>query len=304
MAFFKFRWPGKQRPADGGKPARRSARAPQPPAPSIEEMRRRARHRLIGAAVLVLAAIVGFPLVFDTQPRPIPVNVAIDIPDRHKVAPLVVPQPATDAEQPAGAPPAAAGLDDGEELLSTAAPTPSAAPAPAATAKPADKTPAAPESRPASAPPAPQEPRAEARAEPPVRAEAKAEPKPAPEPARPEPRPARADEAARARALLEGRDPVAAVAAAASPAAAAPRTETPDAGRFVVQVGAFADTAKAQETRERLERAGLKTYTQVVQTKDGARTRVRLGPFGSRAEAERAAERARGAGLAGTVLAL
>ena len=30
------------------------------PAESIEAMRRRARHRLIGAAVLVLAAVVGF----------------------------------------------------------------------------------------------------------------------------------------------------------------------------------------------------------------------------------------------------
>jgi DedD protein len=36
-------------------------------------MRRRARHRLIGAAVLVLIGVVGFPLLFDTQPRPIPV---------------------------------------------------------------------------------------------------------------------------------------------------------------------------------------------------------------------------------------
>jgi len=86
MAFFKFRWPGRQEPSgDTNKPAKRS-RTPQ--AESIEEMRRRARHRLLGAAVLVLVGVVGFPLLFDTQPRPVPVNVAMDIPDRHKVAPL------------------------------------------------------------------------------------------------------------------------------------------------------------------------------------------------------------------------
>ena len=48
MAFFKFRWPGQGASAE--KPAKRS-RSPQ--AESIEVMRRRARHRLMGAAVLV-----------------------------------------------------------------------------------------------------------------------------------------------------------------------------------------------------------------------------------------------------------
>ena len=51
-------------------------------------MRRRARHRLIGAAVLVLVGVIGFPLLFDTQPRPIAVDIPIEIPDRNKVKPL------------------------------------------------------------------------------------------------------------------------------------------------------------------------------------------------------------------------
>ena len=54
-------------------------------------MRRRARHRLIGAAVLVLLGVVGFPILFDTQPRPIQVDIPIEIPDRNKAVPLVVP---------------------------------------------------------------------------------------------------------------------------------------------------------------------------------------------------------------------
>jgi cell division septation protein DedD len=49
--------------------------------------------------------------------------------------------------------------------------------------------------------------------------------------------------------------------------------------RYVVQVGAFADADKARETRLKVERAGLKTYTHVVETKDGKRIRVRVGPF-------------------------
>ena len=57
------------------------------PGESVEVMRRRARHRLIGAVVLVLAGVVGFPL-FDTQPRPVAVDIPIEIPDRNKVKPL------------------------------------------------------------------------------------------------------------------------------------------------------------------------------------------------------------------------
>ncbi|MDE2415408.1 MAG: SPOR domain-containing protein [Comamonadaceae bacterium] len=271
MAFFKFRWSGSSEPqGDNSKPARRSRGTAQ--AESIEDMRRRARHRLIGAAVLVLAGVVGFPMLFDTQPRPVAVNMAIDIPDRNKVAPLVVPQKGGDStlSTPAAVnEPSAAGLDAGEEVVS---------------------------SRPRSEP-APQ-PHAQAETKPEAKTEPRPEPKSAPKPehkaeAKPEPKTAaRQEDAARARALLEGRAQPPAQAAAA------------DQGRFIVQVGAFADVDKAREVRERLERSGLKTYTQVVDTKDGKRTRVRVGPFESRAEADKAAGRVKGAGLSASVLTL
>jgi DedD protein len=74
--------------------------------------------------------------------------------------------------------------------------------------------------------------------------------------------------------------------------------------RLVVQVGAFADTTKAREARLKLEKAGLKTYTQVVDTKDGQRTRVRVGPFSNRAEAEKAATKIKSLGLPVTILTL
>ena len=277
MAFFKFRWPGGSEPqGDSSKGARRSRGAAQ--AESIDDMRRRARHRLIGAAVLVLVGVVGFPLIFDTQPRPVAVDVAIDIPDRNKVAPLVVPQKGgATAEPKAAAEPASAGLDAGEEVVGTRSRGESAAaaqPHPPAEAKPEAKT----------------EPKVEPK--PAAKAEAKPDAKPE---HKPEAKPARPDDAARARALLEGRGQQPAQAASAAAA---------DQGRFIVQVGAFADADKVREVREKLERSGLKTYTQVVDTKDGKRTRVRLGPFDSRADADKAVARAKGAGLSASVLAL
>ena len=168
MAFFKFRWPGGAEPqADSNKGARRSRAAAQ--AESIDDMRRRARHRLIGAAVLVLAGVVGFPLVFDTQPRPVAVDVAIDIPDRNKVAPLAVPGKGASQDEPRAKPePAAAGLDAGEEVIGTSS---RAEPAAQVEAKPEART----EPKPAPRP----EPKAEPKPEPKV--EHKPEPKPEPE---------------------------------------------------------------------------------------------------------------------------
>ena len=87
MAFFKFRKNGAEQSTPG-------------PAPeSLDALRKRARHRLIGAAALVLLGVVGFPLLFDSQPRPIDVNIAIDIPDKAKVAPLASSPAAVSAPQ-------------------------------------------------------------------------------------------------------------------------------------------------------------------------------------------------------------
>ncbi len=85
MAFFKFRKTGDEPSAS---PARHE---------SVEMMRRRAKYRLVGAAVLVLVGVIGFPLLFDKQPRPISVDLPIEIPDRNKAKPLSIPQAAPEA---------------------------------------------------------------------------------------------------------------------------------------------------------------------------------------------------------------
>lgn len=290
MAFFKFRWPGQGEQKQTDKPVKRPRTSPQ--AETVEAMRRRARHRLIGAAVLVLIGVVGFPLLFDTQPRPIPVDIPIEIPDRNKVAPLVVPGPAVSSTPSATAakPAVASATESGSASTTTAGPTASATPPKGAvgTGLSDGEELVAPGARvPVSrVAPLPATPKPEAKPEP------KPDPKPEPKPAAPaEPKPTtRPDDASRARALLEGR-------ATDTPAVA-------EEARFIVQVGAFADADKAREVRAKVERAGLKTYAQVVDTKDGKRTRVRVGPFGNRAEADKAAARVKALDLPASVLTL
>lgn len=242
-------------------------------ADSVEVIRKRAKHRLIGSAVLVLIGVVGFPLLFDTQPRPIPVDIPIEIPAKGTVKPLVIPAPAAPAEKVADA----TSLAPKEEILPSRQVPDSVETAPAAAkneAKPVQK--------------------AEVKAE--IKAEPKLEPKPEPKgESKFAPKaPAAGDDAARVNALLNGQT--------SPPAVKTVAAET--GGRIVVQVGAFADAAKAHEVRLKLEKAGLKTYTQVADTKGGKRTRVRVGPFVSKADAEKAASKIKTLDLSAAILTL
>lgn len=304
MAFFKFRWPL------GGASKGRDERPPaSAQADSVEVLRRRARHRLIGSAVLVLAGVLGFPLLFDTQPRPVPIDIPIVIPDKNKTTPLAVPTPS----------PALSGIAPDEEVVAgsdrrDARPEPKTTVAaaeprkdapkaePRAEAKPEAKPEAKVERKPEPKPEHKPEHKAEAKPEP--RAEAKSDARPAARPdTKPEPKveakaepksdktDSKSDDAARARALLEGKAVPEATAAA-------------DAARFIVQVGAFSDATKAREARLKLEKAGLKTYTQVVDTPDGKRIRVRVGPFAGKVEADKAAGRIKSLDLPASILTL
>ncbi|MEI7465770.1 MAG: SPOR domain-containing protein, partial [Burkholderiales bacterium] len=91
-------------------------------------------------------------------------------------------------------------------------------------------------------------------------------------------------------------------ASTAPPAEAASVSD--GSSRFVVQVGAFADPASAREVRLKMEKLGMKTYTQVAETSAGKRIRVRLGPFATRAEADKAQAKSKEAGIAAVVLTL
>lgn len=246
MAFFKLRLPGRFSSTQTGADALSNA-----PAESVEVIRKRARHRLMGSVVLVLGAVVGLPLLFDSQPRPVAIDTPIVIPDRNQTSPLsaTVASAKTGASKEglaqdqvitAGQPGAtnsvltnSAGLDPHEEVV-------------------------------------PKDSKAE------VKPEAKLEPKPELKAeAKPEPK-------------SENK----------------PEPKADDAVRSVVQVGAYADLAKAKEARAKLESAGFKTYTQEIDTKDGKRIRVRVGPFATKEEADKTAEKIRKLNLQTSVLKL
>jgi DedD protein len=270
MAFFKFRKGGDEHPTP--------AQAPE----SVEAMRKRARHRLIGAVILVLVGVIGFPLLFDNQPRPIAVDIPIEIPDKTKVKPLAAVAEAVPAEK--AQPPAA-----------NAASAPVTVPAPAAAAAPSTPATRAVSGAVSGAVPSITKPEPKTEPKPEPKAETKVEPKV--EPKAEAKAAAKVDDGAKARALLEGKD--ADKKTAVVPAAAASAT-----GRFIVQVGAYADVLKAREARQKLEKAGLKTYTQVVQSPEGRRIRVRVGPFEGKTEADKVAEKIKKLDLPAAILEL
>ena len=233
------------------KKGRDDAAAPPAPAQTVEAMRRRAIHRLIGAAVLVVAGVIGFPLFFDNQPRPIPVDLPIIIPEKGRQPALATPSaspslaaasaPARVAEAPAR--PAA------PVVAETPSPAPPAAEKPAPAAAPA-----------AAAPPAPVPP--------------------------PPPAVAAADsDKSRALLLLEGKEPSAKPAPAAGEGrfivqvgaftdAAKVRevrrkvealglktytqvVETKEGSRIRVRVGPFTDKAEATRTADKIRKLDL-----------------------------------------------
>ena len=254
MAFFKLR---------KGSDDRSNAPAPSE---SVEVMRKRAKYRLLGAAVLVLLGVIGFPLLFDKQPRPIAVDTPIEIPDKNKVLPLSIPAPAVSVSSESAVAPAVAASAQFIEEKEPVAPVEYAQ---AAREKIVKEEPKVAKSLPEAT-------------------ETKASDTPAVK------APAKAADAYKAQALLDGKS-------LDSPLETKPAASE---ARFVVQIGAFADAARAREVRLKLEHAGLKTYTHAAKTKDGDRTRVRVGPFGTKAEADRAAEKIKKLDLPAAVLTL
>jgi DedD protein len=270
MAFFKFR-------KASAEPARTPAASQ-----SIEALRQRAKYRLAGASVLVLLGVIGFPLLFDKQPRSIGVDTPIDIPDRNKVPPLALPAIAAKAQPVVSAVAEAAPASPAVSLPAVSTdvlPKPWQEPAPQAAAKVSTAKPAGDAS---TVKPGIDKKVPIAQVEPANYATKNVTNEPDKSVGSVSPK---ASDTAKAQALLEDK-----------PAA--------DGGRYVVQVGAFAEADRAREVRTKLEKAGMKTYTNVAETKDGKRIRVRVGPFTSKPEAKKAAEKIKQLNLPAAVLTL
>ncbi len=285
MAFFKFRFSGQEDQAHHNNDA---------PHESLDVLRKRVKHRLIGSGVLVLIAVIGFPLVFDTQPRPVGLDVPIDIPDKAKTSLNVPPTPLKSDKKAVLAEKA----QDLEPSKGTAdAPTPSAnLPAAAGVAAsavaPANvSAPAAPTSTPPSSSFA-----SSSTSSPPSSAGASSQARHV------ETKPSTVN----ARSTLDAKEEI--VTPAKTPAspgksASAETSSGQKEERYVIQVGAYSDEQKVRDIREKLEKAGLHTYTQVVD-KEGKKTRIRIGPFTSKEDANRQLQKVKSLNLQPNLLTL
>lgn len=242
--------------------------------PAVDELRRKARRRLVGAIVLALAAAVILPMLLEKEPRPLGEDVAVRIPpvDDGKFVNRLSGNAAKDAS-PSTAPAPAPSKSSTEPSPGTGASTPAVSPK----AAPNVATPAAPTSAQPTTEPAPA---------PPVTA-----------PAKPEPPTASAPAASPAQ-------PGEAKSAASEPKSNA-KTASPKSGSaegaFVVQLAAFSDDKGANALASKLKRNGYPAYTEAVQTSRGTLYRVRVGGYASREAAGDARNKLKGDGYAGIV---
>lgn len=280
---------------DGTSP-RKPASRPRPSVSSeaqAAELRVRARRRLAGAVVLVLAAVVVLPMLLDAERQPVSDNIAIRIPDRN--SPF---EPSLSDQSAAKADSASSGAVQGIAEPAAVAPAPvTAAPTTGTSAStpsmsaPSSKSDPKPEVKPE------QKPESKAKAEAAAKAEARAEAKAAANASA-----ARTDDGARALALLEGRP----TASATPPAGSArPAVKPPEKGNFVVQAASLDTATDAQNQREKLTAAGLSNafVDGPVAVNGKQKYRVRVGPFPSREAAQAAQTRLRTLGFGGAFIA-
>lgn len=261
----------------------------------VEAVRVRARRRLIGMAVLVGAGVIGFPWLFETKPRPMAMDIAVvqQGASAPSVAAAIANKPGVQAKVKSVTQ-AQSSDEPREEFINEPPKTASHEAMPAknvaaaskatdshvAQVKVADKA--------ANADKAVNAEKKSADTKDSKVASAQAQTKPA-APAKP----------------VAAAKPVAS-AAAAKPVAAADKDKSASsvAVRYVVQIGAYSDVPSAHEVRMKAERAGLKTYTQVIGADANKKIRVRLGPFEDKAAADKAMATLKKAGLPGGLLTL
>lgn len=231
--------------------------------------KKRARRRLVGAVALVLAAVIGLPMLLDSEPKPLASDIAIHIPSRDK--------PSIDD----GTREAAASVQPGEEIVDPADLAKQSAPS----SRIGEQSSAAPATAAALAE---QTEQTEQKPQP-IVAKKAPDARPAPAPAeKPKPRvAATTDDGARALALLEGR--------------LDPATQN-QSEKYVIQVAALATKDNVDDLQARLKTAGIRSYTEPVATASGPRTRIRVGPFASRDEAEKMLTKIVKLGFNGTLM--
>lgn len=251
---------------------------------NVDELRRRARRRLVGAVVLALGVAVVVPMLLETEQKPLGEDVAVKIPpiDDDKFVNRLSENRAKDG---AGTPVKPPAKDDSTKDPVAAAPqvvAPSAPPkydtripdTPPATAPTPEAGTAAPSARSSTpATDATKPPRTDSKSS------ATATP---PAPATPPP-------------------PAAASSSKSPPAVAA---SAPPHDGFAVQLAAFADDKGANALAGRLKKSGYTAYTEPLKTSKGTLWRVRVGPYPSREAAVAARDKLKTEGQSGIVAAV
>lgn len=241
---------------------------------NVDELRRRARRRLIGAIVLALVAATVVPMLLESEPKPLGEEVSVKIPpiDDGKFVNRL-----TDSSKREPAKAGSAKAESGKDPLRTdTAPfkeTKETAPRDAAKEVGAA----------APAPQAPRKPLAEAEQR--VLAPSAKSPALAGAPA--------ANAPAKADTSVPPKSEV-------SPGSEALMSETPKEG-FAVQLAAFADDKGANALANKLKRTGYPAYTESLTTSKSTLWRVRVGPYPSRDAAGEARTKLKDDGYNGIV---
>jgi DedD protein len=250
-----------------------SSEAQEPLDPALPE-KRRARRRLIGATALVLAAIIGLPMIFDSEPKPFSDEIAIQIPARDA--------PATRQSAPS-LPPLELSPPTNRVVEKPSAPIAPAAPV----AVPKIDTPA---------------PVVKNNVAEPVQAEKEVKKEVAPKESSIE----KAKEIAKEKTSDKPKDKSKDKASNKTDSAKQSDSKNTKSNRdlpirYVLQVAAVENKAKADDMQEKLKKAGIKSYTQKISTNSGDRIRIRVGPFVNKEEAEKMRTRLRKLGLNGSL---
>jgi len=249
----------------------------------------RARRRLIGAAALLLIAVIVVPMILDPTPRSLPDAIPIDIPSEKtpftadRASPPVSESPAAPAAAPAAVPAdsqAATEANKSSSAAGTHVESDAADGASAASETSARDGATQNAGTDASGGGAPSNAAATSVTDKRDRKK----------------RAARKAEEVRARAALAGK----ATGEAGAATESAPVTST--GGHYALQAAALSSETAARELSDRLSKAGFQPFTEKIETKDGPRFRVRVGPYGARDEAERARARLRALGVNGDLV--
>jgi DedD protein len=266
---------------------------------AVDDLRRRARRRLVGAVVVALAAAVTLPMLLESDPRPLGDDVSIQIPpiDNSKFVTPLSPAPAPDKGPPAR--PVADAKSDIRPAPAVADPTPAATPPPPkrglveAEQRVLGQTPSKPGT---PAPPSAKSSQAtETNSMPATEAARGAAETVAPVTTPP------AAAVGQSVATADAAAPDGTKAMDAGVASAKPTSPTSAkanaTGAFQVQLAAFTDAKLASDLAKKVSTAGFPAHTEDVPTQQGSVHRVRVGPYATRSAADTAMSKLKAIGF-------